>query len=159
MEKLSEEQMWEVIDGMATPEIMNQHETLMGESQEYKEEFEKYNFLNEQLLKLDLEMPSMRFTENVLDNVLSLKSGVKRKDRTPLIYMILTGTFSILMMLMVWPNSTNKISSDLKVNTEGVTTILSNPILTYTFIILNIILLFIIIDKKVLKPYFDKRIK
>ena len=158
MKKISEEEMWEVIDGLATPDIMQQHEKLMLESPEYKAEFQKYAFMDEQLLKLDLEVPSMRFTENVLDNVLSLKKATPRTDKTPLIFMILMGALSVLIMWMFF-STTVPATSATVVNTEGVTSILSNPMWAYGFLIFNIILFFVILDKKVLKPYFDKRLK
>lgn len=159
MKKLSEEQMWEVIDGLATPDVMLQHEKLMLESPEYKAEFRKYAFMDEQLLKLDLEMPSMRFTENVLDNVLSLKKATPRADRTPLIFMLFMGTLSLLVVWMFLPTASAPTTPAITVNTEGVTSILSNPMWAYGFLIFNIILFFVILDKKVLKPYFDKRLK
>ena len=159
MKKISEEEMWEVIDGLATPEIMQQHEILMLGSPEYKTEFQKFAFMDEQLLKLDLEVPSMRFTENVLDNVLSLKKATPRADRTPLIFMIFMGALSVLVMWMFFSTTTAPTTPAITVNTEGVTSILSNPIWAYGFLIFNIILFFVILDKKVLKPYFDKRLK
>ena len=159
MKKISEEEMWEVIDGLATPDIMQQHEKLMLESPEYKAEFKKYAFMDEQLLKLDLEMPSMRFTENVLDNVLSIKKATPRADRTPLFFMLFMGALSALVVWMIFSTPTTSTTPALTVNTEGVTSILSNPIWAYGFLIFNIILFFVILDKKVLKPYFDKRLK
>lgn len=158
MKKISEEEMWEVIDGLATPDIMQQHEKLMLESPEYKAEFQKYAFMDEQLLKLDLEVPSMRFTENVLDNVLLLKKATPRTDRTPLFFMLFMGTLSVLVVWMFLPTAAPSTPA-LTVNTEGVTSILSNPMWAYGFLIFNIILFFVILDKKVLKPYFDKRLK
>ena len=159
MKQLSEEQMWEVIDGLATPDIMQQHEKLMLQSPEYKAEFQKYAFMDEQLLKLDLEVPSMRFTENVLDNVLSLKKATPRTDRTPLFFMLLMGALSMLVVWMFLPTASAPTTPAIMVNTEGVTSILSNPMWAYGFLIFNIILFFVILDKKVLKPYFDKRLK
>ena len=159
MKKISEEEMWEVIDGLATPDIMQQHEKLMLESPEYKAEFQKYAFMDEQLLKLDLEVPSMRFTENVLDNVLSLKKAAPRADRTPLIFMVFMGALSVLVMWMFFSTTTAPTTPAITLNTEGVTSILSNPIWAYSFLIFNIILFFVILDKKVLKPYFDKKLK
>ena len=159
MKKISEEEMWEVIDGLATPDIMQQHKKLMLESPEYKAEFQKYAFMDEQLLKLDLEVPSMRFTENVLDNVLSLKKAAPRADRTPLIFMVFMGALSVLVMWMFFSTTTAPTTPAITLNTEGVTSILSNPIWAYSFLIFNIILFFVILDKKVLKPYFDKKLK
>ena len=115
--------------------------------------------MDEQLLKLDLEMPSMRFTENVLDNVLSLKKATPRADKTPLFFMLFMGALSAIVMWLIFSTPTAPTTSALTVNTEGVTSILSNPMWAYGFLIFNIILFFVILDKKVLKPYFDKRLK
>ena len=75
MKPLTEEQIWEVIDGVASPDILLQHEQLLQTNKDYKTHFEQFTALQAQLLTLELEVPSMRFTQNVLDNVLPLTKG------------------------------------------------------------------------------------
>ena len=149
MKPLTEEQIWEVIDGMASPDILLQHEQLLQIDAAYKTHFEQYTTLQSQLLSLDLEVPSMRFTQNVLDNVLPLTKGAYKKDRAPFFFLLAMGALAAVSSLILGLGNFN-----LPFNTEGVVTNLSNPIFMNIFILLSAALLFIIVDKKVLKPYF-----
>jgi hypothetical protein len=153
MKPLTEEQIWEVIDGMASPEVLLQHKQLMQTDAAYKIHFEQYTTLQAQLLTLDLDVPSMRFTQNVLDNVLPLTKGAYKKDRAPFFFLIAMVVMAVISSLILGLGNFN-----LPVNTEGVVTNLSNPIFMNVFILLATVLLFLIVDKKVLKPYFSSKI-
>jgi hypothetical protein len=161
MKKLTEEQIWEIIDGEASPEIMEKHEALLQQDEAYRLEFETCNCLQKQLLQLDLEVPSMRFTENVLDHV--LPQTELKPDRTPLYFILSIGSIALIGLTVFTFNSKHTAQSTLPINTEPafieVTSILSNPLIMSTFLIVNALLFFIILDKKVFKPYFQKRLK
>lgn len=158
MEKLSEEQMWEVIDGLATPDILEKHQTLMLTDPAYKAEFEQYTFLDLHLQKLDLEIPSMRFTENVIDTVLDIKKQEVKKDWTPTIYL---GVMLILSMILIFAlvPSAKPADDSIPVNPDSVMSFLGNPYLINLFIIVNVLLVYVLLDKKLLKPFFDKKMK
>ena len=158
MERLSEEQMWEVIDGLATPEALQKHNYLLLIDPEYKAEYQQYAMLDQQLHKLDLEVPSMRFTENVIDNVLNIKKQENKKDWSPAIY--LSAMIALSALLIKALSSVGTKSNSLgAVYPDNIMSFLASPFLLYGFIILNIILFFILLDKKVLKPFFDKKLK
>lgn len=157
MEKVTEEQIWEIIDGEASPEILAKHETLLKQDDAYRLEFETCSALQNQLLQLDLEVPSMRFSENVLDNVLP-KTELKL-DRTPLYFILTIGSLAFVGSIIAVFYSNTSYLNNLPINTEGVASILSNPLILNTFWIVNILLFFIILDKKVFKPFFQKRLK
>ena len=158
MKSLTEEQIWDVIDGAASPEILEQHKKLVLNDVAYKATFEQCASLQHQLLKLDLETPSMRFTENVLDNVLPLTHRAQKNDRAPFLFLIAMGILSLLTTLFLAQSGTTP-SNNFDINTEGVVSMLSNPVLINGFILLNIVLFFVIVDRKVLKPYFSNRMK
>ena len=158
MEKVTEEQIWEIIDGEASPEILAEHAILLEQDGVYRLKFESHLAFQNQLLHLDLEMPSMRFGENVLDHVLP-KSKVK-KDRNPL-YFVLSMSFltlsSLILFLSVSPDANQSV---LPQNTEGsMIAFMSNPMVFNILLITNAFLFFIILDKKIFKPYFQKRLK
>lgn len=158
MERLSEEQMWEVIDGLASPEILERHEHLMLHDSEYQSEFQQYAFLDAHLHKLDLEVPSMRFTENVIDKALNIQKKQTQRDWIPAIYLsaMVLLTFIILKVLSL---SMSDSTTSWAPNTEGVVSWLSNPYLLYLFLVVNVFLILGLLDKKIVKPYFDKRLK
>ena len=154
MNHLSEEQIWEVIDGIAAPEVLAQHEMLMQVDESYQREFQKSAFLQTQLLKLDLDMPSMRFTENVMGKVLPQPKTQASADRSPYFFitiMVILGAITVSLM-----NISSSVASE-GVNTEGVISALYNPLFVNTFLLVNTVLFFVILDKKILKPYFLKR--
>jgi hypothetical protein len=158
MERISEEQMWEVIDGLATPEIFKKHEQLMLTDAAYKAEFQQYTFLEQNLQKLDLEVPSMRFTENVIETVLDIKKQDAQKDWSPMLYLGAMVVFSAALIKAISTISTPAINP-IPIDTEGFMSFLVNPYLLNGFLILNVIALFMLLDKKVLKPYFEKKLK
>ena len=157
MKKLTEEQIWEIIDGDASPELIKIHEALLKENDAYCSEFNECLSLEKQLVKLDLEMPSMRFAENVLDKV--LPQTVVKTDRTPLYFLIFTASIAVIGFIIMTMGGNDNAANNLFVNTEGATSILSNPVITSSFWIVNALLFFIILDKKVFKPFFQKRLK
>jgi hypothetical protein len=157
MEKITEEQIWEIIDGEASPETLAKHEILLKQDGAYRLEFETCSALQNQLLQLDLEVPSMRFSENVLDNVLP-KTELK-PDRTPLYFILSIGSLALVGSIIAIFYNNASSQNNLPINTEGVASILSNPLILNTFWIVNVLLFFIILDKKVFKPFFQKRLK
>ena len=160
MKALTEEQIWEVIDGVASSDTLMQHEKLLKEDKAYKKQFEQYANLEEQLMSLDLEVPSMRFTQNVLDNVLPLTKRAYKKDRAPLFFLLAMGILSVAaIFFLIKGGGSMALGVDLTFNTEGVVSTFTNPLVMNIFIILNIVLAFAILDKKVFKPYFSNKMK
>ena len=158
MEKVTEEQIWEIIDGEASPEILAKHAILLEQDDAYRLKFESHLAFQNQLLHLDLEMPSMRFGENVLDHVLP-KSEVK-KDRNPLYFVLSMGFLTLSSLILFLCVSDNSSQSVLPQNTEGsMIAFMSNPMVFNILLITNAFLFFIILDKKIFKPYFQKRLK
>jgi hypothetical protein len=158
MTKVTEEQIWEIIDGEASPEILAKHAILLKQDDAYRLEFERCSALQSQLLQLDLEMPSMRFGENVLDNVLPKTES--KPDRNPLYFVLLMSFLTLSSLILFLFTSDNSNQSILPRNTEGVViTFLSNPFILNILLIINVLLFFIILDKKIFKPYFQKRLR
>lgn len=158
MKALTEEQIWEVIDGLASSEIVLEHEKMLLTDSAYKKHFEQYATLQEQLMSLDLEVPSMRFTQNVLDNVLPLTKGAYKKNRAPFFFLIAMGILSVMSMLLLLQGG-GSLGDNLLINMEGVISSFSNPLVMNIFILLNVVLAFVILDKKVFKPYFSSKMK
>ena len=157
MTVLTEEHIWEVLDGEASPEMLVQHEAQLRTDESYRTAFVQCEQLHRQLLTLPLESPSMRFTENLLERLTPEKRVVPTKDRLPAIFVtifsILGGSLAALLILT---GNTASTTGD-GFTTEGIVKMLSNPLFIQGFMILNILLIFAVLDKKVLKPYFDNR--
>ncbi len=156
MTALTEEHIWEILDGEASPEMLVQHEAQLLTDETYRTAYVQCEQLHGQLLNLSLESPSMRFTENLMERLAPEKRLAPKKDRLPVIFMtifsILGGLLAVLLVL-----TGNTASTGQGLTTEGVIKTLSNPLFIQGFMILNIVLIFAVLDKKVLKPYFDNR--
>jgi hypothetical protein len=160
MTPLTEEHIWEILDGEASSEMLVQHEAQLLADETYRTAFVQCAQLHGQLLNLPLESPSMRFTENLMERLAPERRTAPTKDRLPLIFLTIFSTLSGLLAILVL--STGNISAksvEKGLTTEGVVAMLSNPLFVQTFVILNIVLFFAVLDKKVLKPYFENRVK
>lgn len=160
---MTEEQIWDILDGNALPEVQKEHAQLLQTDAEYQAHFATYASLHDQLCNLELDAPSMRFEQNLMER---LQPSVARKrsvDRLPLFFLVfmsaLVVIISVLMSKTSMPVSEPVLPVLESVPTEGVISWLSNPAFFYGFILCNIVLFFVVLDKKVFKMFFEKRMK
>lgn len=160
---MTEEQIWDILDGNALPEVQKEHAQLLQTDAEYRAHFATYASLHDQLCNLELDAPSMRFEQNLMER---LQPSVARKrsvDRLPLFFLVfmsaLVVIISVLMSKTSMPVSEPVLPVLESVPTEGVISWLSNPAFFYGFILCNIVLFFVVLDKKVFKMFFEKRMK
>ena len=160
MAALTEEHIWNILDGEASPEMLVQHEAQLLTDADYRTAFVQCEQLHRQLLSLPLESPSMRFTENLLERLTPERQIAPKKDRLPVIFLSIFSIISVfsLVLMFLMGNQTTPTPEN-STTTEGVIAFLSNPIFVQTFVLLNIVLFFAVLDKKVLTPYFDNRAK
>jgi hypothetical protein len=157
MTPLTEEHIWDILDGEASPEMRAQHEAQLLADASYRTTFVQCEQLHRQLLNLPLESPSMRFTENLMERLAPERRIVPKTDRLPLIFLTVFTVLSGLMAVLIVSNG--NIATPKGLPTEGVVSLLSNPLFIQTFVLLNIVLLLAVMDRKVLRPYFDNRAK
>jgi hypothetical protein len=158
---LTDEQIFDVLDGIATTEMQQQHKHLLANSTEYKTYFQEIQALHLDLENLPIEQPSAQFTENILAQIQFEHHVVKKKSWSSQLTYIFFGVMASVSLAMivfafVYIFSTNT-TIDAPANHWFATT---NVFLTDTFvkiaIIANLIALLVIFDKKVLKPYFRR---
>ena len=160
MAALTEEHIWEILDGEASSETLAQHEAQLLTDADYRTAFLQCTQLHHQLLSLPLESPSMRFNENLMERLAPERQIAPKKDRLPLIFLSIFFVISVFFtVLMFLTGDKTAISPENSTGTEGVIAFLLNPIFIQTFVLLNIVLFFALLDKKVLTPYFDNRAK
>lgn len=173
MEKkmLTDEQIFDIIDGCANQELLLKHTYLLENSSEYKSYFEELKSLHLELSSMKIETPSAQFTENILSNLSFEFEKVavpvfKRKSwSNQLIYIFIGIMASILTVATIY------IFSDFEPSTSATEiprlVMFNNWLATLTFflkndfmkmaIAVNLMILLLIFDKKVLKPYFINR--
>lgn len=155
---LTDEQIFDILDGCATKEILTQHRNLLSVSAEYKTYFEDLEAIHLDLLALPIETPSTQFTENLLVNIAYAQVKKKSWSSSQLTWIFLTimsvffvGTISLALYYFSNSNSAIEIP---KVNNLNVINTFSTEILVKVLILVNLIVLLAIFDKKILKPYF-----
>ena len=161
--KMTEEQIWDILDGNALPEVQQEHAHLLVTDAEYRAHFATFSTLHDQLCNLELDAPSMRFEQNLMERLQPSVQTRRANDRIPLYFLGVMSVLSAILIGVMAKSSTPSTEPLLPTldtpNTEGVISWLSNPALFYGFILLNVILFFVVLDKRVFKPFFEKRIK
>lgn len=157
MTPLTEEHIWDILDGEASSDMRAQHEAQLLADASYRTTFVQCQQLHRQLLNLPLESPSMRFTENLMERLAPERRLAPKTDRLPLIFLTVFTVLSGLLAVLIFSNS--NLSTPKGLPTEGIVSILSNPLFVQTFVLLNIVLLLAVLDRKVLRPYFDNKTK
>lgn len=163
MKMLTDEQIFDILDGCASKEILTQHQSLLSKSAEYKTFFEDFEAIHLNLLALPIEKPSAQFTENLLANI--AYAPLKKKSFSSQLTWIFLALMSIFFLatislaLFYFSNSNSAIEIP-KVNNLKVINTFSTEIFVKVLILVNLIILLAIFDKKILKPYFlNKKIR
>lgn len=157
MKMLTDEQIFDILDGCASKEILTQHQNLLSKSAEYKISFEDLEAVHFDLVALPIEKPSAQFTENLLANI--AYAPVKKKSwssQLTWIFFALMSVFfvaTISITLFYFSNSNSAIEIP-RINHLEVVNTFSTDMLVKIFLLGNLIVLLAIFDKKVLKPYF-----
>ena len=158
---MTEEQIWDIIDGTASLEVQQEHELLLKADNEYRAHFDSYAVFHDQLCHLDLEMPSMRFEQNLMERLQPSAKLQSKKDRLPLFFLAFMSILGAIVLASIPSYGTSAPNTGFAflepIRTEGITSWFLNPVLFYGFILINVILLFLILDMMVFKPYFDKK--
>ncbi len=157
MKMLTDEQIFDVLDGCASKELLAQHQNLFSESAEYKVYFEELEAVHFDLIDLPIEKPSVQFTENLLATV--AHAPIKKKSwssqLTWMFLLLMTASFvgTISLMLFYFSSSHSVIEIPRVYDLEVINNF-SIDILVKLMILVNLVVLLAIFDKKVLKPYF-----
>ncbi len=159
---LTDEQIFDILDGIVTVEIQQQHRYLLGNSPEYKVYFQEIEALHSDLAGMIIEQPSAQFTENILANIQWKTAPVKKKTWSSRLAYIFAGVMAsifiatIIFTLLYLPTTKGALEAPTNHWLE-----MTNTFLTDTFvkvaILANLVVLLVIFDRRVLKPYFSQR--
>lgn len=160
IQMLTDEQIFDILDGCASKDILSQHQNLLSESVEYKAYFEELEAVHFDLADLKIEKPSPKFTENLLANI-AYAPTKKKSWSSQLTWIFLTAmsvffVVTLGLALFYFSNSNSAIEIP-RVNNLEVVNNFSTDLLVKLILLINLIVLLVIFDKKVLKPYFMNR--
>lgn len=157
MKMLTNEHIFDILDGCATKGILSQHRNLLSVSAEYKTYFEDLEAIHLDLLALPIENPSAQFTEILLAHI--DYAPVNKKSWSSQLTWIFFGIMSVFFVatislaLFYFSNSNSAIEIP-KVNNLNIINTYSTDLLVKIFLVGNLIVLLAILDKIVLKPFF-----
>ena len=154
---LTDNQIFDILDGVASDEIRNEHAHLLIHSGAYRAYFEELEMLHLDLATMPMGQPSAKFTHVLLERLQVAPKTFQTKWL--IIGSIAAGiiaTIGFVFLGLLMPKSfVGEVTYVDKLS--YVFNILSNQSMTFIFIAINAFLLLLIIDRKVLKPYFQKR--
>jgi fumarate reductase subunit C len=159
MKSYSEELMWEIIDGTATPDQITDHQHLMQNDIAYKTTFLEFLSIDTQLKSMESEEPSMRFTQNVLDQIITIQKVKVKPDpvlRACVAILIVIGVLILGKALFFSSNieMPNTTSIDFIQNASSSVSwldITKNPIFLIVLLCINGGLIILLLDRWIAK--------
>jgi hypothetical protein len=161
---LTDEQIFDILDGCASAELLLEHAQLMTKSLEYKQYFKELEAIHFDLAELPLEVTSASFTEKILAGLPEEKPimmVVKRKTWTGKLTYGFVGSIVVMFLVTVWFAIKYQTSSVAPVEQTTLVNNYLNEFQTDVFVkiavLLNLIILLAVFDRRVLRPYFSHR--
>lgn len=161
---LTDEQIFDILDGCADAGTLQQHMHLLATSMVYQQYFKGLEAIHTDLAGMPLEQPSANFTNNILAALPAEKPVfvlVKKKTWSTKFMYGFFGTMlgvliaTIVIAIIYQPSS----ETTIKLPTQVVG--LFNGFMTSYFIqiaiLLNLIVMLVVFDRKILRPYFNQR--
>lgn len=107
MSVMEETLLWKYIDGECTPEELALVEKMLAEEERIRKHFSTMQLLHGDLLNLELQQPSMRFTANVMEQLPALKGTQLLASRWVLMTAFFLAAVPFLAMLFKLPVGIN----------------------------------------------------
>ena len=170
MERITEQELllWHYLDGQLDEIQIRQLKETFNQNPQLKARLEEFRLIHNTLAsKAKLESPSKKFTETVMKNLdfLPQRSLLSPKKGLLLLcgMVVAVGALSLLMSYGVFDNMQSVITiGELPIKSES----FKNPLPSLPFnakwlingiMVLGLGLAFMILDRTVLKPYFERR--
>jgi len=161
---LTDEQIFDILDGHANPEVLQAHQALMLNSLTYQQYFKELEAIHLDLVDMSLERTSVNFTENVLAAVVQEKPvlvPVKRKAWSGKLLFVFFGIMISLFIvtiisLLSYSSPVEMIQIRPNLIPKGFKDFLIQDF-TKVAVLANLIILLVLFDKRVLRPYFKHR--
>ena len=153
---MKDEDIFDVLDGIASEETIRLHKKMLAESVDYQALFQEYAHTHTLLMDVSVEKITSNFTDKLIDRwELSQEVLVVRKSyKLPIYFLVAMSVMAILLVSIILPMNNNQA---IKVDLSGVITFFQSKLITRSLFFINALMLFYFLDKRVLKPYFQKR--
>ena len=154
---MKDEDIFDILDGIASEETIRQHHKMLSESVDYQTLFAEYAHTHNLLIDTSIEKTAINFTDNLIDKwEFSQAVAIEKKSsKLPIYFMIGMSIVVILLIISVLPVINQ---STIQLDLSKPLNILQDKLFTRFFLIINVLVALFFIDKRFLKPYFEGRI-
>lgn len=154
---MKDEDIFDILDGIASEETMRQHHKMLAENTDYQSLFNEYAQTHALLTDVSIEKTAFNFTDKLIDRwELSQEVVTVRKtSKLPIYFLSLMAVLFVCLFITVLPMLN---SQAIQVDLSKPLRILQDKGFTRLFLIINVLVALFFIDKRVLKPYFQKRL-
>ncbi|MEA5459606.1 hypothetical protein VB796_11170 [Arcicella sp. LKC2W] len=153
---MKDEDIFDILDGIASEETMRQHHKMLVENAEYQAIFNEYAQTHALLMDVSIEKTAVDFTDKLIDRweVSQEVVNVRKTSKLPFYFLILM-TISLVCLFIAALPMLN--SQAVQVDLSKPLRILQDKDFTRLFLIINALVVLFFIDKRVLKPYFQRK--
>ncbi len=153
---MKDEDIFDILDGVASEETMLQHKKNLSESADYQILFKEYAHTHSLLRDTSIEKTAFNFTDKLIDRweVSQEVVMVRKSYKMPVYFLAAMSVLVILLALIVLQMYSNQA---IKIDLSGTITFFQNKLITRSLLLINALMLFYFLDKRFLKPYFQKR--
>ncbi len=154
---MKDEDIFDILDGIASEETIRQHHKILSESADYQILFDEYAHTHALLIDTAVEKTAINFTDKLMNKwELSQEVVMIRKpSKLPIYFLIGMSIIVILLIISVLPFITQ---STIQLDLSKPLSILQNKLFTRFFLIINVLVALFFIDRQFLKPYFEGKI-
>ena len=165
----SEQKIFDYLDGAMSPEEIKFFEQSMKHSESLQKRVEEQRLLESTLKTMRLVEPSSSFTQNVMTRIQESPQSFNLSMRNGLL--LLLGVM-VVSFLAVWLVQSGVFDQSAALNVNNKTGLISKYIkqplpsipvngklIVNVIVLINLALGFIILDRAVLRPYFERRMR
>ena len=153
---MKDEDIFNVLDGIASEETIHLHKKTLTESADYQVLFREYAHTHALLMDTSIEKIAFNFTNKLIDRwEVSQEIVVVRKSyKLPFYFLAIMSVLVFLLMLMVIPMANN---ATMNIDLSVPISFFQNKLIIRSILLINALMIFYFLDKRVFKPYFQKR--
>lgn len=153
---MKDEDIFDILDGIASEETMLQHKNLLSESADYQILFKEYAHTHSLLMDTSIEKTAFNFTDKLIDRweVSQEVVMVRKSYKLPIYFLAAMSIIVISLALILLPMTGNQA---MKIDLSQPIAFFQNKLIIRSLLLINALMLFYFLDKRVLKPYFQKR--
>ena len=153
---MKDEDIFDILDGIASEETIRQHHKMLTESADYQILFGEYAQTHALLMDTSMEKTAFNFTDKLIDRwEVSQEVVVVRQTSKLPIYFLIGGAIMLTILIILTLPTISQ--STIQVDYSKPLRILQDKILVRSILIINVLMVLFLIDKRFLKPYFQHK--